>query len=86
MKAVVLNYRGSHKQQTVKQMLVQVDGVTSKTDAAKLVGKSVTYTTQSGKKISGKISAPHGGKGVVRVIFAEKGLPGQALGQAVVVE
>ncbi|MBI2041001.1 MAG: 50S ribosomal protein L35ae [DPANN group archaeon] len=86
MKAVVLNYRGSHKQQTVKQMLVQVDGVKSKAEAAKLVGKTVTYTTQTGKKISGKISAPHGGKGVVRVIFAEKGLPGQALGAKVDVD
>ncbi len=86
MKAVVLNYRGSHKQQTVKQMLVQVDGVSSKAEAAKLVGKTVTYTTQTGKKISGKISAPHGGKGVVRVIFAEKGLPGQALGAKVDVD
>ncbi len=86
MKAVVLNYRGSHKQQTNKQMLVKVDGVDTKPAAAKLVGKTVTYTTISGRKISGKISAPHGGKGVVRVIFADKGLPGQALGQPVVVE
>ena len=86
MKAVVLNYRGSHKQQTVNQMLVKVEGVDTKADAAKLVGKTVTFTTESGKKISGKVSAPHGGKGVVRTIFAEKGLPGQALGQAVVVE
>ena len=86
MKAVVLNYRGSHKQQTVNQMLVKVEGVDTKADAAKLVGKTVTFTTESGKKISGKVSAPHGGKGVVRTIFAEKGLPGQALGQTVVVE
>ncbi len=86
MKAVVLNYRGSHKQQTVNQMLVKAEGVDTKADAAKLVGKTVTFTTESGKKISGKVSAPHGGKGVVRVIFAEKGLPGQALGQAVVVD
>ena len=86
MKAVVLNYRGSHKQQTVNQMLVKVEGVDTKPDAAKLTGKTVTYTTQTGKKISGKISQPHGCKGVVRVIFPEKGPPGQALGQTVVVE
>ena len=86
MKAVILNYRGSHKQQTVNQMLVKVEGVDTKADAAKLVGKTVTFTTESGKKISGKISQPHGAKGVVRTIFAEKGLPGQSLGQTVTVE
>ncbi len=86
MKAVVLNYRGSHKQHHEKQMLIKVEGIDTKDAAQKLVGKTATWTTPSGKKISGKISAPHGDKGVVRVIFSEKGLPGQAIGTTIDVE
>ena len=67
-------------------MLIKVDGIDTKDAAKKLVGKTATWTTPSGKKISGKISAPHGGKGVVRVIFSEKGLPGQSLGTKIDIE
>ncbi len=86
MKAVIMNYRGSQKQQTNNQMIIKAEGIDKRADAAKLVGKTVTFTTQTGKKISGKVSSPHGNKGAVRAIFAEKGLPGQALGQKVDVE
>ena len=86
MKAVVMNYRGSQKEQTNNQMIIKAEGIDKKEDAAKLVGKTVTYTTETGKKISGKISAPHGNKGAVRVIFSDKGLPGQALGTKVDIE
>jgi len=51
-----------------------------------MVGKTVTWTSPSGKKISGKISAVHGGKGVVRILFIDKGLPGQSIGQKVDIE
>ena len=51
-------------------------------DAEKYVGKSVTWTSPAKKVIKGKISAPHGNKGVVRAIF-EKGLPGQSIGTKV---
>ena len=50
----------------------------SRKDAEKLVGKEVAWKSPAGKIIKGKISAPHGNKGVVRAIF-EKGLPGQAI-------
>ena len=86
MKGTILRYRGSHKTHHLKQMLVQVEGVDSKDKAAKVIGKKIVWTSPSGKKISGKISAVHGGKGVVRVQFEDKGLPGQSLGQTVDVE
>ncbi len=86
MKGTILRYRGSHKTHHLKQMLVQVEGVDSKEKAAKLIGKKITWISSSGVKISGRISAVHGGKGVVRVQFEEKGLPGQSLGQKVDVE
>ncbi|MEM4248081.1 MAG: 50S ribosomal protein L35ae [Candidatus Nanoarchaeia archaeon] len=86
MKGVVVNYRGSYKEQNPKHMIVRVEGVEKRADTKKILGKKVTWTSPAGKKISGVISAPHGSKGQVRVIFAEKGLPGQALGSKVDVE
>ncbi|MBD3262827.1 50S ribosomal protein L35ae [Candidatus Woesearchaeota archaeon] len=86
MKGIVLNYRGSHKQQNPRQMLVKVEGVDTKEGATKLKNKKVVWTCSSGKKITGIITQPHGNKGVVRVHFREKGLPGQALGDKVDIE
>jgi ribosomal protein L35AE/L33A len=86
MKGVVVNYRGSHKQQNTKHMIVRVEGIANRADTKKVVGKKVTWTSPAGKKISGVISAAHGNKGTVRVIFADKGLPGQALGAKVDIE
>ncbi len=73
-------YRGSHKTQDTKRMIIQPEGSTSKETAAKLVGKKAIWSTPKGNKIEGIITKPHGGKGAVLVRFDEKGLPGQALG------
>jgi large subunit ribosomal protein L35Ae len=86
MKGVVMSYRGSHKTQNPKQMIIKVEGVDDKEGAEKLRGKMAVWTTPTGKKIEGKIMQPHGNKGAVRVHFSEKGLPGQALGTEVDIE
>ena len=75
-----MNYRGSHHTQHPKQMIIQPEDSNSKADAEKLVGKMATWTSKSGKKISGVITAPHGANGAVRIRFDDKGLPGQSLG------
>ena len=64
-----------------------VPGVDKKDKAAPLLGKSATWIAPGKQKtqIKGKISATHGNKGALRVIF-EKGLPGQSLGQEVKIE
>lgn len=69
--------RGRH---TVKErhFLIEIEGVATREDAAKFVGKDVEWKSPAGKIIKGKISSAHGNKGVVRAIF-EKGLPGQAV-------
>lgn len=81
-----MSYRGSHKTQYSKQMILQPEGSKTKNDALKLVGKKAVWTTKSGKKIVGVITAPHGSKGAVRAMFSEKGLPGQALGTNIQIE
>ena len=68
-------------------MIVIVPGVDSKEKAQSYVGKTATWFAPGKlkKQIKGKISAPHGNKGAVRVIF-ECGMPGQSLGQEVKIE
>lgn len=66
-------------------MLIEIPDVNSREDATKLVGKSVEWKSPAGKVIKGKVSGPHGNKGVVRAIF-EKGLPGQSVTTEVKIE
>ena len=78
MKGIISSFRRGFKTQTMNQMIIIVDGITSKEEAVKLVGKEVVWKSPAGKIILGKVSSAHGNKGVVRAIF-EKGLPGQAI-------
>jgi len=86
MKATIMNYRGSHKTQHPKHMILHPEGSATKEDAAKYVDKKAVWTTKSGNKITGIITAPHGNSGAVRVRFDEKGLPGQSLGTKIEIE
>lgn len=84
MEAIVMNFRrGKHHVHPYQMILKVAD---SAEEAEKTIGKTVTWTSPSGKLVNGKISALHGRKGNVRAIFGEKGLPGQVLGQRVKVE
>jgi len=84
MEATVMNFRRGRHTQNTKQMILQV--ADTQEEAQKAIGKTVVWASPAGKEIKGTISALHGRKGSVRAIFAEKGLPGQALGQKVKVE
>ena len=81
MEAVVIHYRQGRHHVNPHQMILKV--ADNAEEAKKVIGKMVNWTSPAGKVISGKISALHGRNGSVRVIFADKGLPGQALGQKV---
>jgi large subunit ribosomal protein L35Ae len=76
MKAKVIQFRRGKKRIHEKHFILDVNAK-SKEEAGKFAGREVVWTSPAGKKISGKISASHGNKGLVRAIF-EKGLPGQA--------
>ncbi len=84
MEATVIHFRQGRHHQDLKQMVVKV-GKTAE-EAKKVVGKTVSWTSSTGKVIKGKATAIHGRTGSVRVHFAEKGLPGQAIGKKVQVE
>ena len=84
MKARIASFRGSRRIRKGNQCILQVDKVTTKEEAKKLVGKTVTWKTpaKEPKTITGKITAAHGNSGAVRVLF-ETGMPGQSLGMEV---
>jgi len=77
-KGKVIQFRRGRKTVHERHFLIEVEGVSSRKDAGKFVGKEVIWKSPAGKIIKGKISSAHGNKGVVRAIF-EKGLPGQAV-------
>ncbi|MEK6760836.1 MAG: 50S ribosomal protein L35ae [Nanoarchaeota archaeon] len=78
---VVQFRRGRHIMHE-KHFLIEVDGVSTREEAGKFVGKHVSWKSPGGKVINGKIASPHGKRGVVRAIF-EIGLPGQSIGTKV---
>ncbi|PJC45297.1 50S ribosomal protein L35ae [Candidatus Pacearchaeota archaeon CG_4_9_14_0_2_um_filter_30_8] len=78
VKGKVVQFRIGRHTIHEKHFLVETEGVNSREGATKMIGKVVTWKSPAGKIIKGKVSAPHGNKGVFRVIF-EKGLPGQAV-------
>ena len=82
MHGILKNYRRGRNTQHSTQYIVLMDGIDSRTKAAALSGKKVTWKSPADKPITGKIMAAHGNAGAVRVKFL-KGLPGQAIGNKV---
>lgn len=77
MKGIVVQFRRGRHRIHEKHYLLDL-GATSRDEAKKFAGKQVSWTSPSGKVITGKISDAHGNKGLVRAIF-ERGLPGQSI-------
>ena len=84
MKAKLVQFRRGLKRIHEKHYIIDV-GADTRERAEKFVGKEVSWSSPSGKKITGKIMSAHGNKGMVRAIF-EKGLPGQAMNEEVEVK
>lgn len=78
MKGKVVQFRRGRHTVHERHFLIEIPKIENRKDAANLVGKEVAWISPAGKKIRGKIAAPHGNKGLVRAIF-EIGLPGQAV-------
>ncbi len=85
MKATIVNFRLSRHTKSEKQMVLVVKDVKNREQAEKLKNKTVIWKTPSGKKITGKVLAPHGNSGALKVEF-ETGMPGQAVGTKVEIE
>lgn len=86
MKAIIMAYRGSHKTQDTRRMILKPEGSTSKETAEKLVGKHAVFKTKTGKEIKGLITKAHGCNGAILARFDHGGLPGQSLGKQISIE
>ncbi len=84
-KGVVTSYRrGKHLQHT-NQVILVFDDITSRTQAATLIGKKVKWIGENEKEFLGKVLGVHGNSGAVRGKFRTN-LPGQAIGTPVYLE
>jgi len=82
VKGLIVSYRRGRHTMHPRQVIIAVEGVSTRKQASALVGRRVLWKSPSGKKFRGVIVAPHGNKGRVRARF-EDGIPGQAIGDRV---
>ena len=85
MQGIIKNYRRGRKTQRPNQIIILVEGISSRAKASSLIGKKAKWKTSSGKIIPGKITRVHGDKGAVIARFL-KGLPGQCIGTKIRIE
>ncbi len=76
---VIIGYRLGSNTQYENQVLLRIDGVTTASEAARLIGWKVLYRDGKGNEYRGRILRVHGRKGVVVAVF-KPNLPGQARG------
>ena len=85
MKARIVSFRRSRRRQNTRQVILKVEGITTKEKTKDVIGKQMVWKSPSGKEIKGKVSNYHGNSGNVRAIL-ERGVPGQAIGDEVEVK
>jgi ribosomal protein L35AE/L33A len=82
---VFCNYQSNRHGHQLKHSIIKFPGVETRKDSYKLIGKIVGWTSVSGKVLKGRIAHPHGKNGAVVAIFTKAGLPGQAIGEKIVI-
>ena len=81
MKGIITAFRQGRHTVYHNQMIVEVEDLETREEAAELVGSTVTYDTGA-KQMNGEVASAHGNSGALRVLF-ETGMPGQSLGRPV---
>ena len=76
--------RGLKSRQRDNQILLHIEGVQSKADATRYLGKEIRWTSQSGRTFRGRITHLHGRRGTVRATL-NKGFPSYAIGATVII-
>lgn len=77
--------RGLKSKQRDNQILLHIDNVQSKDSAAQYIGKTISWTSPSKRKLRGRITGHHGRQGTVKVVM-KKGLPSLAIGATILID
>jgi large subunit ribosomal protein L35Ae len=77
VRGYIINFRKGPKTQKNNELIIEIPGVNSRTEASKYVGKKAVIKLND-KEIIGKIIALHGSRGKLRARFG-RGLPGKIL-------
>ncbi len=85
LKGVVTSYRRGKHLQHPNQVLLIFDSISTRSQAASLVGRKVRWVSPVEKEYLGKVIGAHGNSGAVRAKFRTN-LPGQAIGTPVFLE
>jgi len=71
MQGIVISFRRGRHTQNTKQCIVRVKGIEKRADAERLKGKKVVHVVNKEKIKIGRVSAAHGNKGLIRVVFED---------------
>jgi len=77
---VISNYKRGRHTVHPKHCIIVFPDIKERKEANKLIGRTIVWTTPSGKDLRGVITRSHGNNGAVRAHFKKAGVPGQALG------
>ncbi len=83
LEGVISNYRRGRHTIHPKHCILIFPNIETRKEANKLIGRTVIWTTPTGKDLRGLITRAHGNSGAVRAHFKKAGVPGQALGTKV---
>ena len=83
MEGIVSNYKRGRHTVHLKHCIIVFPNIKTKKEANKLIGRTVSWMSPSGKELKGILNRAHGNNGALRAHFKKSGLPGQALGQRV---
>ncbi len=83
LEGVISNYKRGRHTLHPKHCILVFPGISSRKESNKLIGRTVAWTSSTGKELKGTITRAHGNSGAVRAHFKKAGVPGQALGQKV---
>ena len=80
MEGTISNYKRGRHIIHPKHCIIQFPNIKTKKEANKLIGRTIVWTSSTGKELKGKIIRSHGNNGALRAHFKKAGVPGQALG------
>jgi ribosomal protein L35AE/L33A len=83
MEGTIVNYKRGRHVIHPKHCIIVFPGINSRKEANKFIGRTVIWTSSTGKELKGIISRAHGNNGAMRAHFKDAGVPGQALGKKV---